>query len=135
MKYAFIWLASLLTLCISYNAQAQSQKGQTIYAFAYGTCFSDSTVYVSPVSTLPGAQLEKKTRFLERRAEWAATFKTYLDNRFGRPHTCVVFFDTKKEKLEKKLVALRKQVAKQKDQHFTELTASDFMLPPALDDE
>ena len=135
MKYALILLTSLLTLCIPNTAQAASRKGQTVYAFAYGTCFSDSTVYVSPVSTLPGAQIDKKTHFLERRSEWAATFKTYLDNRFNRAHTCVVFFDTQKEKLEKKLVALRKQAAKQKDLHFTELTASDFMLPPLLDDE
>ena len=122
------FIFSLLLLAVSLNAQASPKGQKTVYAFAYGTCFSDSVAYISAIAPLQGATLQRKTNFLEQRSELAASFKTYLDNKWGKIHTTAIFFSTKKKDLEKKVLELRKLAHKRHDLQLVELGVNHFVL-------
>ena len=53
-------LIILFTFCT--NLQAGNRKGETVYAFAYGTCFNDSIIYLSTVEKLDSANINPKTK-------------------------------------------------------------------------
>jgi len=127
-RYAFVFV--MLTF-FSLTLAAQNKANKTIYGFAVATCFNDSTIYISAISPLDGAQLEKKTHFLSQRSAWSSEFKMYLDSKYGDAHTSAFFFDTKKDKLEKKLLKLRRQYAKNKTlASVVEVPATDFSFTP-----
>ena len=73
------------------QASAGSDKNN-IYAFAYGTCFNDSTIYLSTVSPLSIATIDKKSHLLNDRSGYSDQFKAYLDKRYGNDHNCALFF-------------------------------------------
>ena len=118
----------LLLFAVSVTAQAGKKAEKTVYAFAYGTCFSDSVAYISVIAPVKGATLQRKSHFLDQRAELAASFKSYLDNKWGKIHTTAVFFSTKKKDLEKKIIDLRKLALKRHDLQLVELGVDDFTL-------
>lgn len=105
--------------------QAKDGK-ERIYAFAVGTSFNDSTAYISSIMEIPDATTEKKTHFLSNRQEYSRQFKSFLDGCYRKPHTCAVFFSTKKSALEKKYLKLRNRYRNLKEYRLTELPAGDF---------
>lgn len=126
-RFAFLLLT--LTFAGSLSVEAKKKiEPATIYAFTYGTCFSDSTVYLSTVQQLVGAKLENDSKFLARRSAYSATFKTFLDTKYDATHTCAVFFATNRTKLEKKYLKLKKKHQK-KGYKVTEIPVTDFTLP------
>lgn len=124
----FISIIALLFVCIA-SVQAKDKSDKTIYAFAYGTCFNDSVVYVSAISELPEAVINSKTKFLENRQIYSNQFKQYLDAlNQGHAHTCAVFFDKKKDTLMKTLAKLRRNTARSKKTvtKLVEIAEADF---------
>lgn len=124
-----IALLALFGTFVTSNIQAKGNEKQ-VYAFAFGTCFNDSIVYFSAISQIPDGQLEAKTKFLYNRLAYSNQFKHYLDSQNGQPHTCAIFFSTKKEKLQKKYAKLCLKYGKDKQKRLTEVTASDFEFRP-----
>lgn len=57
-------LIILFTFCT--NMQAGNRKSETVYAFAYGTCFNDSIIYLSTVEKLDSANIRPKDKVLNR---------------------------------------------------------------------
>lgn len=104
-----IALVAFFGTLIAGNAQAKSKEKQ-VYAFAFGTCFNDSVVYLSAISPVPDGVIESKTKFLNNRSAYSNQFKFFLDSKNGHPHTCAVFFSTKKEKLQKKYAKIRQKM-------------------------
>ena len=107
---------------------AQSKKESGVCMFAYGTDFNDSTVYVSAISRVDGALLDKKTNFLAYRQAFSQQLKDYLDRTYGGSHTCAVFFNANRAKLEKTYAKMRRNAAKSKQEKFVEIPATDFTL-------
>lgn len=126
LRFALVTLFSTL---VASNIQAQNKEKQ-IYAFAFGTCFNDSVVYLSAISPIPNATIESKTKFLNNRLAYSNQFKYYLDSKNSQPHTCALFFSTKKEKLQKKYAKMRQKYNKNKQKQLTELTTADFEFHP-----
>lgn len=110
-----------------FQASAGS-KDDNIYAFAYGTSFNDSTIYLTAVSHLSIASIDKKSHLLNDRSGYSAQFKEYLDKQYAKDHTCTIFFSTNRKKLEKKYVKLRRFCRKNKDAKVVEVSTTDFTL-------
>lgn len=137
VSLVFRLITVIILLCSANNLPAKGKEEQKIWAFAYGTCLSDSVVYVSAISAIPQASLDRKTDFLNNRAAYSAQFQHYLSGLEGYnskvPATCTVFYDTKRSRLEKKFAKLRQRAQKDKDQKWMELNAGDFNWSPLTD--
>lgn len=120
-------LLVVLFFAAAFQVSASSKK-DNIYAFAYGTSFNDSTIYLSAVSHLSIASIDKKSHLLNDRSGYSAQFKAYLDKLYAKDHTCTIFFSTNRKKLEKKYEKLRRFCRKDKEVKVVEISSGDFTL-------
>lgn len=121
-------LFALVALCAALQVSARDRQ-QYIYMFAYGTSFNDSTIYLSTVEVVKNATLEQKTNFLNNRLSYSNAFKQFLDVKYSGIHTTAVFFNVKREKLEKMYLKIRRNTQKSRTMRLVEVPASDFRFP------
>ena len=121
-------LFALVALCAALQVSARDRQ-QSIYMFAYGTSFNDSTIYLSTVEVVKNATLEQKTNFLNNRLSYSNAFKQFLDVKYSGIHTSAVFFNVKREKLEKMYLKIRRNMQKSRTMRLVEVPASDFRFP------
>lgn len=121
-------LFALVALCAALQVSARDRQ-QSIYMFAYGTSFNDSTIYLSTVEVVKHATLEQKTNFLNNRLSYSNAFKQFLDVKYSGIHTTAVFFNVKREKLEKMYLKIRRNTQKSRAMRLVEVPASDFRFP------
>ncbi len=121
-------LFALVALCAALQVSARDRQ-QSIYMFAYGTSFNDSTIYLSTVEVVKNATLEQKTNFLNNRLSYSNAFKQFLDVKYSGIHTTAVFFNVKREKLEKMYLKIRRNTQKSRTMRLVEVPASDFRFP------
>lgn len=121
-----IFLIFSLTLLAFCQTRAERQDNKGIYIFTIGTSLKDSTFYISSISKLESATLEKSTKFLSNRSFYSDQFKNYLNKTYGADHTCAVFFSGSKSALEKKYLKLRKQYNGKSTVRLVEISNSDF---------
>lgn len=121
-------LFALVALCAALQVSARDRQ-QSIYMFAYGTSFNDSTIYLSTVEVVKNATLEQKTNFLNNRLSYSNAFKQFLDVKYSGIHTSAVFFNVKREKLEKMYLKIRRNTQKSRAMRLVEVPASDFRFP------
>lgn len=121
-------LFAIVALCAALQVSARDRQ-QSIYMFAYGTSFNDSTIYLSTVEVVKNATLEQKTNFLNNRLSYSNAFKQFLDVKYSGIHTTAVFFNVKREKLEKMYLKIRRNTQKSGTMRLVEVPASDFRFP------
>lgn len=121
-------LFALVALCAALQVSARDRQ-QSIYMFAYGTSFNDSTIYLSTIEVVKNATLEQKTNFLNNRLSYSNAFKQFLDVKYSGIHTTAVFFNVKREKLEKMYLKIRRNTQKSRTMRLVEVPASDFRFP------
>lgn len=121
-------LFALVALCAALQVSARDRQ-QSIYMFAYGTSFNDSTIYLSTVEVVKNATLEQKTNFLNNRLSYSNAFKQFLDVKYSGIHTTAVFFNVKREKLEKMYLKIKRNTQKGRTMRLVEVPASDFRFP------
>ena len=121
-------LFALVALCAALQVSARDRQ-QSIYMFAYGTSFNDSTIYLSTVEVVKNATLEQKTNFLNNRLSYSNAFKQFLDVKYSGIHTTAVFFNVKRENLEKMYLKIRRNTQKSKAMRLVEVPVSDFRFP------
>lgn len=121
-------LFALVALCAALQVSARDRQ-QSIYMFAYGTSFNDSTIYLSTVEVVKNATLEQKTNFLNNRLSYSNAFKQFLDVKYSGIHTTAVFFNVKREKLEKMYLKIRRNAQKSRTMRLVEVPVSDFRFP------
>lgn len=121
-------LFALVALFAALQVSARDRQ-QSIYMFAYGTSFNDSTIYLSTVEVVKNATLEQKTNFLNNRLSYSNAFKQFLDVKYSGIHTTAVFFNVKREKLEKMYLKIRRNTQKSRTMRLVEVPASDFRFP------
>ena len=114
-------LFALVALCAALQVSARDRQ-QSIYMFAYGTSFNDSTIYLSTVEVVKNATLEQKTNFLNNRLSYSNAFKQFLDVKYSGIHTTAVFFNVKREKLEKMYLPAEIEQAKYVLLHLDEIS-------------
>ncbi len=126
----FVTLSSIvLTACLFMTGTRPAfgkERDNTVYAFGFGTCLGDSIVYLTTIQPIDSAKTNRKTGFLIERNAYSAEMEQNLRRKYGQHFTCAVFYDTKKDKLEKQYLKLRKQLARDKSVRLEELPPTDF---------
>lgn len=116
---------------LSATTMAARDRDKTIYAFGFGTCLGDTTVYLSEIQVLDSATINRKTGFLEQREVYSRQMEQALRQRYGKHFTCTIFYAEKKSKAEKQYVNLRKHLNKDKALRPEVLTGADFRFTAA----
>lgn len=120
-----LFLAFLAT-SIGIQAQTASNPEKSIYAFGFSTSLTDSTIYLTPISTLPNASIDKKTHFLNDRTEYTHQLKTFLESKYPGHQTTVIFFNTSRKKLENQYIKVRRSAKKNTANKVVELESNAF---------
>ena len=128
MKIFRILLTAMLLLAFLTTSPAVAKGGdnEKVYLFGYGQSFKDSTVFLTPIAELPQSELNGKTKFLEHQATYAKQMERFLQSQGVAFCTCVLFYDTNKEKLEKRLKKLREHVIKEEQFSIQNLSPETF---------
>ncbi len=86
---------------------------QNVYIYGVAMSMQDSVVYVTDELVLNNVLLQKKTKFLENRPDYAAQLTKYMSQKGEKNRVCSVSFATSVKALDKKytkhMAKLRKQ--------------------------
>jgi hypothetical protein len=125
----------ILTVGLSQGTSAKRTVVPQMYMFGFAASFNDTIVYFTDIQQVDSAWIESKSKLLQSRDIYSAQLRSHLslkkqlDNR-----TCVVFYNTNREKLEKKFIKMRRLYGKGKDgqDHFDVrfLEAGEFQFKP-----
>lgn len=106
-------LVLFLAVLLPVTAFAQKKSDKDIFIFGYGINMKDSTAFLTPVQLVPGASVEKKTKYLKNRSVYSMQLQSFLTTQYKEPYTvCAVFFSENKESLGKKRNKVRKEQQK-----------------------
>ena len=109
---------------IGMNAKGGEEK--KLYVFGYGLSLKDSTVFLTPIVEFPISEQNNKTKFLDHQAEYAKQMENFLHAQ-GIPFcTCVLFYDNRQEKLQKRLNKLREHTIKEEKFSIQNLNLEQF---------
>ena len=113
-------LLLLLGACLT-TANARKQPVPHMYMFGFSASFTDTIVYFTNIQQLDSVWVESKNDFLQERESYSQQLRSYLEQKHQMPHrTCVVFYNQKRDKLEKAYQKMMRLYTKSKDglQHF-----------------
>ncbi len=125
-KVAAAVLPALFAIGIGAQAHTAGKPEKTIYAFGFSTSLADSTVYLTQISTLPGASVDSKTHFLNDRTDYTQQLKTFLEAQYPGHQTSVIFFNTSRKKLESQYIKVRRSAKKGAQNKVVELEGNAF---------
>lgn len=124
LKYFSLLLVVCLGLSMSVSAKVERT---TVYMFGFSASFTDSLVYITDIQQLDSAYIDTKTKFLFDRVVYSDQLQTYLEGINAMPDcTCVVFFNTKKKKLEEDFRKIKNRYEKDPSLVLKTLTATEF---------
>jgi len=105
-------LAAVLTvaaLSLTTTVSAKKMAVPKMYMFGFAASFTDSIVHFTEIQEIDSAWVDTKTKFLLGRDSYTFQLRDYLTEKQQMPQrTCVVFFNQKKAKLEKKFAKMLK---------------------------
>ena len=110
----------LLGACLT-TADARKQPVPRMYMFGFAASFTDTIVVFTNIQQLDSVWIESKNKFLQERDSYSNQLRDYLAQKQQMEHrTCVVFYNQKREKLEKVYQKMLRLYTKSKDkqQHF-----------------
>lgn len=93
--------------CLTASAKVERTK---VYMFGFSASFTDSLVYMTDIQELDSAWINSKSDFLIDRPIYSDQFQTYLKDKIGVEEcTSVIFFNTKRKKLEEEFKKVKKR--------------------------
>lgn len=120
-------LLSLALVSCSLSAYSGGEKtSPTVYAFGVASSLGDTVVYVTAIETLDGATLDASTAFLNDRSHYSRQLESALQSAHGGHFTATLCFSTKRRKVEKQLLALRRRLLRDTTQTMVNLSAEEF---------
>lgn len=126
----FLLLTIALLLLCAVDMQAKP-KPEKVYIFGVSISFTDSVTYFTDIQILQPAYIESKNGFLYDRSIYSQQLQVWVEHAKDRPHTtCMVFFDTNRNKLEKKYVKIRNKYNKDRSTHLKSLNVGEFRFIP-----
>lgn len=109
MRKSVFYIMFALVCLLSQNAEAKI-KQKPVYLFGFATSFVDSLAYITDVQYIQSAYIDTKTKFLIGRNLYSVQFQDFLEENEGCKHAVTsIFFGDKKEKMEKKLLSVRRR--------------------------
>lgn len=108
----------MFAVSIVVGATAKKSKDKNkygVYMAGVSASFTDSLVYFTDIQFLDSAQVDGKG-FLVGRSQYSVQLKDYLETKEGgKNRTCFIFFNLKKNKLQKELQKLKEKYNKGKN--------------------
>ena len=108
----------MFAVSIVVGATAKKSKDKNkygVYMAGVSASFTDSLVYFTDIQFLDSAQVDGKG-FLVGRSQYSVQLKDYLETKEGgKNRTCFMFFNLKKNKLQKELQKLKEKCNKGKN--------------------
>lgn len=108
----------MFAVSIVVGATAKKSKDKNkygVYMAGVSASFTDSLVYFTDIQFLDSAQVDGKG-FLVGRSQYSVQLKDYLEMKEGgKNRTCFMFFNLKKNKLQKELQKLKEKYNKGKN--------------------
>lgn len=132
LTWALLLIIPLTTLTATASTKGGNEK--TVYAFGFSTSLNDSTAYLTPIVTIPGATLDRKTKFLNEREAYTHQLRTYMESKYAAHQTSVVLFSDSRKKLENQYVKMRRTLLKKKHSQLIELETGAFTFAPVNPD-
>ena len=114
MKIQRTLLAALLIAAVTLPAviTAKNVKMPKVYMFGFAASFNDTIVHFTEIQAVDSVWMDTKTKFLLGRENYSNMLRSHLEQQHQMPHrTCIVVFDKKLKRLEKKYLKMKKQYA------------------------
>ncbi len=130
MKFikVFVPLFFVMMVC---SAFTMKDKGTGLYMIGVSASFTDSLVYFTDIQYLEDVKLNKKTTLLPSRNQYSEQLDDYLEQIKGMSNrTSFIYFNEKKDKLEKTIKKLKEEYQKGGKSILRE-TGSDFKFTKA----
>ena len=109
MRKSLFYVLSFLACLACQNAEAKI-KQKPVYMFGFATSFVDSLAYITDVQYIDSSFIDTKTKFLVGRNMYSLQLQEFLAKNEGCMHpVTAVFFGKKKEKMEKKMLSVRRR--------------------------
>lgn len=120
-------LAMMLMLASSAFVLQAKVEQKPVYICGYAVNFTDSTAYLTEIQCIDTAYVESKNGFLMDRNQYSAQLNHYVKKLSGgRNYTCMVLFDKKLSRLQKRVVKVRRRNGNDSSVHLKSLSASEF---------
>ena len=134
MKRSAFYILFFFACLLCQNAEAKV-KQKPVYIFGFAASFTDSVSYITDVQYLDSAYVDTKSKFLIGRNMYSVQLQQYLqENMDCKNPITSIFFAEKEEKLQKKLLSVRRRYEKYKD--YTIKTAGCVFTPvPYIEQE
>ena len=132
-KYV-IAAAIIIAAIIPTTTAAKGVVAEKVYMFGFAASFNDTIVHFTEIQPLDSVYLDSKTDFLLGREQYSNALRNYLADK-GMPHrTCVVIYDKKLSRLQKRYLKMQKLYASNKKQKnrndIRTIAATDFQFKP-----
>ena len=111
MKLRKYIIAAALVVAATLPATAQSSKDavERVYMFGLAASFNDTIVHFTEIQPIDSAWLSKKNKFLMGREQYSNQLRDFLAQQQQMPaRTCIVFYDRKLGRLQKKYLKMKK---------------------------
>ena len=87
-----------------------------MYMFGLAASFNDTIVHFTDIQEVDSTWIETKNKFLAERDNYSYQMRNYLEQKKNMPQrTCIVFYNKKRSKLEKKYLKMKRLYALGKD--------------------
>ena len=122
------------------TASARKQQVEKMYMFGMAAAFTDTIVHFTNIQVVDSVWIESKNHFLQDRDLYSLQLRNFLRDKQQSPNrTCIVFYSTKREKLEKKYQKMKRLYGKDKRgvEHFDVryIMDTDFKFQPVKQEE
>ena len=131
MKFVKI-LAPLMLAMVVCSAFTMKDKGNGVYMVGVSASFSDSLIYFTDIQLVDSVVLEKGG-LLPDRGQYSDQLEMYMEHQLGlKNRTCFIYFNEKKEKLEKSIKKMKEKYQKEGKVVLKE-TGADFKFTKAVE--
>lgn len=136
-KYIVVALCLMVGIV---TASAKKQQVEKMYMFGMAAAFTDTIVHFTNIQIVDSVWIESKNHFLQDRDVYSLQLRNFLRDKQQSPNrTCIVFYSTKREKLEKKYQKMKRLYGKDKKgvEHFDVryIMDTDFKFQPVKQEE
>ena len=104
LRYALLAVVML----VASTATAKKVVVPKMYMFGFAASFNDTIIHFTNIQEVDSVWVDSKTEFLAGREQYSAQLQQYLNNQQMPNRTCIVIYDKKRKKAEKKYLKLRR---------------------------
>lgn len=129
MKFVKVFISLLVVLAVC-TASTMENKKKGMYIVGVSASFTDSLIYFTDIQFVDSVELGKD-KLLPMRGQYSDQLDNYLEKKLGlQNRVCFIYFDAKKDKVEKVIKKMKKDYQKDGKVVLKE-TGADFKFTKA----